>query len=79
MHAECGRPFQVNEFSAAASPARGVEHIICPHCGTLHPGNNEYVYLTHPLSSQEESRLKNGACQPDLGKKTDRTVLENRL
>jgi hypothetical protein len=57
-HAECGRHFQVNEFSAHASPVRGVQSIVCPHCGDHYEGKNEYVYLTHPLSGQEEDLLK---------------------
>jgi hypothetical protein len=57
-HQECERHFQVNEFSAHASPERGLEHIICPHCGSHYDGKDEYVYLTHPLSGQEENGLR---------------------
>lgn len=55
---ECKRHFQVNEFSDHSSPERGVENIVCPHCGTHYEGKDEYVYLTHPLSDQEEDGLK---------------------
>lgn len=57
-HAEYGRPLQVNEFSAHASPVRGVQSIACPHCGGHYEGENAYVYLTHPLSGLKENFSK---------------------
>jgi hypothetical protein len=57
----CERHFQVNEFSAHASPERGLEHIVCPHYGSHHDGKDEYVYLTHPLSDQEDASLRQAA------------------
>jgi hypothetical protein len=57
-HEECERHFQVNEFSGHALPERGIEHIVCPHCGTQYAGKDEYVYLTHSLSDKEEDGLK---------------------
>lgn len=56
-HADCKRHFQVNEFSAHESPLRGMTNIVCPHCGNSYEGEDERVYLTHPLSREEENGL----------------------
>jgi hypothetical protein len=56
---DCGRPFQVNEFSANAVPATGGTPLLitCPHCGLSCAGSEDYLYLTHPLSADEEIEI----------------------
>jgi len=56
---DCGRLFQVNEFSAKANPATGGTPLLitCPHCRLSCAGSEDFLYLTHPLSADEESSL----------------------
>jgi hypothetical protein len=50
----CGRPFQLNQFSAKFSGSTEPGQIACPHCGTISAGDSDAVFLTHALSPEEE-------------------------
>jgi hypothetical protein len=56
---DCGRPFQVNEYSASTINGNELAHIACPHCGAAtHVANSHSIFLSHALSNEEESSLR---------------------
>lgn len=54
---ECGKPFQVNEFTTRMPIPYPFGVIKCPHCGAAHDGNPTSLFLTHALSVQEEQQF----------------------
>lgn len=63
MNLTCGRPFQLNEFQFSTEVSlpwkRG--EITCPHCGVLTAGDAKSVFLSHPLSSTQETEYNRQA------------------
>lgn len=56
----CGRPFQVNRFSANLCSLTEAGKIICPHCGTAIKADANTIYLTHALSNEEDKLFDQG-------------------
>jgi hypothetical protein len=50
----CGRPFQVNRFSADLDALADRGRVTCPHCGLVAIGDGNSIFLTHALSDEEE-------------------------
>lgn len=50
----CGRPFQVNRFSADLDALADRGRVTCPHCGLVAIGDGRSIFLTHALSDEEE-------------------------
>jgi hypothetical protein len=53
----CGRPFQINEFTGIFSIPGERGKVMCPHCGHEYFDNPDTLYMTHPLSAQEEAEF----------------------
>ncbi|TFV92911.1 response regulator [Oxalobacteraceae bacterium OM1] len=51
----CGRTFQLNRFRKTASAAKQWGDITCPHCGLIIAGDGHSVFLTHPISADQEA------------------------
>jgi hypothetical protein len=56
----CGRPFQVNRFSASLCTLTETGKIICPHCGAAIKADSDTIFLTHALSDEEEKLFEDG-------------------
>jgi DNA-directed RNA polymerase subunit RPC12/RpoP len=54
---ECGRPFQLNQFSTKFSLSAERGRITCPHCGRASVGDANSIFLTHALSVAEEAEF----------------------
>jgi hypothetical protein len=75
--ATCGRPFQLNEFQFSTEVSlpwkRG--EITCPHCGELTAGDAKSVFLSHPLSTTQETeytrQADNGSSTQDSAARED--------
>lgn len=51
----CGRPFQVNRYGLGMADSGAVAYVECPHCGLRMQADGHSVFLTHPLSPEEEA------------------------
>ena len=56
---DCGRPFQVNEFSGMTIHMNEMNNITCPHCGAVTDvSHSGAIFLAHALSNEEEAALR---------------------
>lgn len=55
LNETCARPFQINEFTGIFSIPGERGKVICPHCGNEYVDDPDCLYMTHPLSVQEEA------------------------
>lgn len=50
----CRRPFQVNKYSNVSYTVLEPGRIACPHCGALQDADDDSIFMTHALATQEE-------------------------
>jgi len=50
----CGRPFQLNTFTADLATPLDAGKITCPHCGLVFAGEPNLLFLTHALAPEQE-------------------------
>ncbi|SNS52711.1 hypothetical protein SAMN06265795_103217 [Noviherbaspirillum humi] len=54
-NSDCHRPFQVNSFVVGPDMAGRTGRICCPHCGFAMAADHGVMFLSHPLSAEEEA------------------------